>query len=316
MILLFSEETDITTNIVIDWLDYFKQEWIRINENQHIAFFEIEGKIYFDINNKRISFDKIKSVWYRRSVFTIKPFKSNNEGLNVFLSEERYWYEDYINYKIKQKAVGIHRRSMNINKLIVSDIAKKIGFLTPKSYIVTDRAMLPNNKDLITKTINGNGLIEYSKNITSQLFTKQITKNNIPNKFGISYVQEQIDKKYELRIFYLRGEMWAMAIFSQSDPKTKVDFRHYNRKKPNRTVPYSLPDKLKFKIRSLMCELNIDTGSIDIIVDKDMKYYFLEVNPVGQFGMVSYPCNYNIEKRIAEILSYEITTYKKSCKRK
>ena len=29
---------------------------------------------------------------------------------------------------------------------------------------------------------------------------------------------------------------------------------------------------------------------------------FLEVNPVGQFGMVSLPCNYQLEKRIAQYL--------------
>jgi hypothetical protein len=29
---------------------------------------------------------------------------------------------------------------------------------------------------------------------------------------------------------------------------------------------------------------------------------FLEINPVGQFGMVSHPCNYYLEKRIAQNL--------------
>jgi D-alanine-D-alanine ligase-like ATP-grasp enzyme len=44
---------------------------------------------------------------------------------------------------------------------------------------------------------------------------------------------------------------------------------------------------------------NLDCGSIDLIYSTDEKYYFLEVNPVGQFGMVSYPCNYQLEKKIA-----------------
>jgi hypothetical protein len=30
--------------------------------------------------------------------------------------------------------------------------------------------------------------------------------------------------------------------------------------------------------------------------------YFLEVNPAGQFGMVSTPCNYYLEEKIAEVL--------------
>lgn len=31
-------------------------------------------------------------------------------------------------------------------------------------------------------------------------------------------------------------------------------------------------------------------------------FYFLEINPVGQFGMVSGPCNYKIEKLIAKYI--------------
>ena len=306
MVLLFSEKSDITTNLVIDWLDYFGEEWLRINENENIEFFEVDGKIFFEIRNKQILFDEVKSVWYRRSTFKVQRFKSGNEGLNIYLSEEQYWYEDYINYKIKQKAIGICNKQMNVNKLIVNDIAKKIGFFIPKAYILTKKDMLPNNKKIITKTINGNGFIEYTENIVSQLFTKEITMDSVVSKFGMSYFQEEIDKKYELRIFYLRGEMWAMAIFSQNDEQTKVDFRHYNRERPNRTVPFSLPNELKVKINTLMDKMNLDTGSIDIIVDKDMKYYFLEINPVGQFGMVSFPCNFNIEKRIAEILAHGI----------
>ena len=49
-----------------------------------------------------------------------------------------------------------------------------------------------------------------------------------------------------------------------------------------------------------MDQLNLDSGSIDIIYSTNKEYVFLEVNPIGQFGMVSSPCNYYIEKRIAQ----------------
>ena len=48
--------------------------------------------------------------------------------------------------------------------------------------------------------------------------------------------------------------------------------------------------------------LNLDCGSIDMILTPKNEYVFLEVNPIGQFGMTSYPCNFQLEKRIAEIL--------------
>jgi glutathione synthase/RimK-type ligase-like ATP-grasp enzyme len=48
-----------------------------------------------------------------------------------------------------------------------------------------------------------------------------------------------------------------------------------------------------------MSQLEMTTGSIDLIVDNDETYYFLEVNPVGQFGFISNWCNAIIEREIA-----------------
>src|SRR5688500_5360277 len=90
-----------------------------------------------------------------------------------------------------------------------------------------------------------------------------------------------------------------MAIFSQSDEQTKTDFRKYNEKKPNRYVPFKLPDEIDQKIKLLFKKIDLNTGSVDLIVDKDDNYFFLEINPVGQFGMVSDPCNYFLEKNVA-----------------
>jgi D-alanine-D-alanine ligase-like ATP-grasp enzyme len=93
-----------------------------------------------------------------------------------------------------------------------------------------------------------------------------------------------------------------MAIFSQMDDKTNTDFRKYNIKKPNRNIPFQLPKSIEKKLWQFMQELELNTGSIDIVVDKSNNYYFLEVNPIGQFGMVSFPCNYLLEKKVAEHL--------------
>lgn len=115
-------------------------------------------------------------------------------------------------------------------------------------------------------------------------------------------ISKKIDKLFEVRVFYLAGEFYSMAIFSQEDTQTETDFRNYNLTDPNRTVPFILPDKIRQKLSLLMNKLDLNSGSIDIIVSKELKFYFLEINPIGQFGMVSYPCNYYLEKSFANIL--------------
>jgi glutathione synthase/RimK-type ligase-like ATP-grasp enzyme len=111
-----------------------------------------------------------------------------------------------------------------------------------------------------------------------------------------------VEKEYELRVFALAGELYAMAIFSQSDPQTRTDFRRYNREKPNRTVPFRLAPETAERIRRLLADLGLETGSLDLLQARDGRELFLEVNPVGQFGMVSKPCNYHLERKVAELL--------------
>ena len=71
---------------------------------------------------------------------------------------------------------------------------------------------------------------------------------------------------------------------------------------PIRYIPYKLPLNIEKKLLKLVDHFNYTTGSIDIIKSIDGDYIFLEFNSVGQFGMTSKPCNYFLEKKIAEYL--------------
>ena len=90
-----------------------------------------------------------------------------------------------------------------------------------------------------------------------------------------------------------------MAIFSQNDAQTQIDFRNYNLNKPNRYVPYKLPKLIETKLLKLMNVHKLNNGSIDLILNSKGEYVYLEVNPVGQFSFLSNSCNYHIEKLIA-----------------
>lgn len=191
---------------------------------------------------------------------------------------------------------------MNKNKIDILNLAVEVGLKIPDTIIANNFDRIRTN-DYITKPLdNGTSFIHDNRKYT--IFTTIISKIN--RKFIPSLIQEKIEKKYEIRTFYLDGECYSMAIFSQNDKQTQVDFRQYNYSKPNRNIPYKLPLEIEEKLKKLMDGLQLKTGSIDIIKGIDGEYYFLEVNPVGQFGMTSKPCNYNLEKKIYEkLISYE-----------
>jgi D-alanine-D-alanine ligase-like ATP-grasp enzyme len=94
-----------------------------------------------------------------------------------------------------------------------------------------------------------------------------------------------------------------MAIFSQNDPKTQIDFRNYNNENPNRNIPFKLPKKIEKKLKKIIKIKQLDSCSIDLIVTPENEFVFLEINPQGQFEWISYYCNYHIEKKIANHIS-------------
>jgi glutathione synthase/RimK-type ligase-like ATP-grasp enzyme len=157
---------------------------------------------------------------------------------------------------------------------------------------------------IITKAIS-DGTAFYLGTRRYIIYTEAVGTEEIaalPATFLPTLVQECLDKEYELRVFYLAGVCHPMVIFSQRDPQTSVDFRRYNMRKPNRCVPYRLRPETEQQVRALMDELGLSTGSLDLVKTVDGRMVFLEVNPVGQFGMVSKPCNYYLDKAVAEHL--------------
>jgi ATP-GRASP peptide maturase of grasp-with-spasm system len=196
------------------------------------------------------------------------------------------------------------------NKLIHTIMAKEAGLDVPGSLICSSQKELTAffnqyPKGIISKPISDSFTL-HEQDRAYLLFTNVVTQKDIielPETFAPTLFQQKIEKTCELRVFYLKGQVYAMAIFSQNDDKTKVDFRRYNKEKQNYRVPFNLPLNIKQKLKKFMRFANLDCGSIDIVYSQDGRYYFLEVNPVGQFAMVSIPCNYHLGQKIALELS-------------
>ncbi|WP_291123264.1 grasp-with-spasm system ATP-grasp peptide maturase, partial [Flavobacterium sp. UBA6046] len=258
------------------------------------------------------------SAWYRRW--------SDNDHLNkLFLSPMSHEHFQMINqvsgfdigdirnFFIKQLNVNTwlsDPRYVNVNKLTVLKLANAEQIDIPDSIICSDLESLRNFKgtrEIITKDIS-NPYYFYIDGYRIASYTTEITNTTLetlPQTFAPSLFQELIEKEYEVRSFYLAGKFFSMAIFSQKDEKTRIDFRNYNGKVPNRTVPYQLDAGLEDKLRRVFEKLNLNSGSVDLIKSKAQKMVFLEINPIGQYGMTSGPCNYNLDKEIAEFLINE-----------
>lgn len=320
------EDGDFSSFTVADWIEYFNKDCILINDhNSDVSIKNIlstinNSEIEIEIDNQLIvNLNDITAYYWRRGMLENKinrneiTTKVNNTEIEQIFNYHFYDnYKkslEYLDYSLEGKHSVGSKHNQDINKMYALDCAKRSGLKIPDTLITNNKEQLVNffNKysRIISKPITNNIDFEIEDKVLFANYTEEVTKEDIHilnDLFYPTLFQEYIEKKCEIRVFVLKGKCYSMAIFSQLDEQTRIDFRNYNTIKPNRNVPFQLPELIENSIIGFMKEIKQDTGSIDLIMKENNEFVFLEVNPVGQFGMVSGPCNYYIEKRIAEYL--------------
>ena len=321
-ILIISQSMfEVTTNKICDWLTHYNIDYIRLNVdevfNPELFHYDIDIKnnhfyLYDKRMQKQIDLSGIKIAWCRRFIYNFsdkfsyeEDFSYNSLLFSKFLTAEvnKFLHIIYRSFPNIQW-FDSYKDILKIDKIEVLTIAQSIGLLIPDSYITNNYSYInkllnDKNENLITKPLGETTGFREDKNDSGLYITyTQEVKSSVDFDFLPSLFQKKIIKKMEIRTFYNHGKCYSMAIFSSKNQKTKIDFRKYDWKYPNRSIPYQLPVDIEIKLDKLMKELSLTSGSLDILLDHNNNYYFLEVNPVGQFGMVSAPCNYNLEKEV------------------
>lgn len=335
MHLIFSEKIDFSTNRVIDWLSYYDQEYEKFigpsNNKDHFSFDDktiaftfggLHKKDNHHIADKTANTLDINSVWFRRPNHNTQSFYSDFEYhgtypkniLRYALKQRADVFWEYLGYKLETQIHQGSFKTFELNKPIVMQEAERLGLNVPKTLITNSKEELKTffnscNQKIITKSLH-EIIPEYkhpTEDTNTQLSFHQYTTlidnlNDTPNIFAPSLFQECIDKEYEIRTIFLNGVCYSACIFSQLNEHTKIDMRNRDANTPTRYIPYQLDISIENSITALMEQLGLDYGAIDIVKGIDGHYYFLEINPVGQYGDVSMQCNYYLNKKIAEHL--------------
>lgn len=326
VVLILSEEKDHSTHKVMDWLVSMNENVVRINNEDEVHFYDYvfdDTKIDFRIRVRQeidLAYSQIKSYWYRRGNFHFPIKKLAYE--EVSFSKP---LEDFLNFENQKINQLLHRLLIDkpsigsifhnsTNKLYNLLRARDVGLKTPATIITSKKKELiefftRHHGAIISKAI-GEGISEVMTKENASLEGYASTMEwshlqELPKRFFPTLFQERLEKKWEIRTFYLDGEYYSSAIFSQSDPQTKVDFRRYNTQKENRTPPFKLPTAVNEKLKKFMLATNMNSGVVDMVYTSNGEFYFLEVNPVGQFDQISVPCNYYLEEIIAKKLQLQ-----------
>lgn len=316
MILIISNSiAEPTTDMVIDWLIKQNASFFRINTDDIYSF--NKKNIYSFSDNKLVIGDAVidtndvKVIWYRRwydyDGLPVKPKNQVERQLRHELISEINSFLYFIQHLFSDKIwLCSPLANLTHNKLNTIKAARKNGLMVPETLLTNSKEELLQfkslHKDIITKPIadptiyidaRGDGYKSYTDVLSDKLL------NKLPEYFYLSLFQKKVESAYEIRSFFLDGEIFSTAILNSETIDIKLSVRTQTDMVMS---SYNLPESVKNGVRLTMQQVGLNTGSFDMIRDKNGQYYFLEVNPVGQFTGYGQPCNYYLEKRVADWL--------------
>lgn len=313
-VLIITDNLDFVTDNVINWIISFKKEVYRYTFDDFLK----SSKISYDLNGKKklnmiVDGKTIESGWLRKETENYERlydlekefgFKDGYEFFKFLKKETTVSKQIFLNYKNIRWLCDY--KSINVNKIEVLEIAQQSGLKIPTTFVTNNIMSLSNLikkykiEKFIVKSVGENLSVVYKNKTSIFQPVKSFTIDNIkefPSHFLPTLFQEYIDKQVDLRIFFINDYFYSMAIDSKSTDSRLTDDN-------TRYFPYKLPETIERNLSNIMKKLNLNYGSIDLVVDKNNNYFFLEVTPTGEYSFLSNNCNYEIEEKIAKYLCY------------
>ena len=325
MILVFTNKSDAHPTNVIKYLVSWGVPIFRLNTECLLSDYDFswwcdERGCDFYIKNKKNGLclfgHQITAIWDRRPVEpNMLPIRYKDRKTNKFLREEASGFLRFLRYYLRDVySIGsiVEDRPAS-SKMLQLSVARKFGMRIPNtSFANTKEAFFPllqKHEDISLKPIDANGFftddgmeyIFYSRKAKSSEIMAQPDE---AFEQTASFLQNYIDKKYELRITVCNEDVVACKIDSQSldDDKGKIDWRQgYDYGLKQDIV--AIPDNVKQFCIEFLKEMHLNFGCFDFIVTPDDDYVFLECNPNGQWLWIELATGYDISKIIAKNLA-------------
>ena len=330
MILIISNKGDIHCNPVIKHFVERGDPFFRLNTDALLADYEIsfsikeevaQLEIFNKINKKSLELAEVKSIWERRPVSPEIP-EHNNLQIGSVLDEEASEFVRWLRYYfVNERSIGssVWDRP-NESKLrqmrVASDIIKEydLDIKLPPTCITNLKSELVKlatlHDQVVVKPI-GSDAIELDEKYEMPFVSRKLSSDEIEKiaeddiSLCPTFVQNYIEKKYELRVTAVGSQFFCCKIESQLLPegKGKEDWREgYDHGLPQTWIPMP-PDLAEF-CHLYLESINSSFGCFDFIMDKKGFYFFLECNPNGQWMWMEEDIGIPISEAIANYLAF------------
>lgn len=304
--LVVSSTIDYSSDLICYELERRGQSYLRINRDRfsqyEIIYSLEENCLKILINNQlyKITPEHLKSIYFRAPVF-LRTGKSYSLEEQLYRSQWSSFIRNLIIFdeaKWLNHPVSIYQAE---NKLFQLKVAKEYGLDVPETFVCNaipqginlDRRYIVKSLDTALFYENGKEMFTY----TNILSGHELINSKI--KYAPVIIQECLDEKTDIRVTVIDNQLFAVSILKQG-LQIEGDWRQTP---PDelRYIHIDLPIDIREKILAFMKGLKLLFGGIDLALVNG-KYYFIEVNPTGEWGWLVSTTNLPIDKAIVDCL--------------
>jgi hypothetical protein len=245
-----------------------------------------------------IQLDDVQSVWWRRPRPCGVPVSTSASDDSYRQAECDSFIQGLL-LSLPVRWVNDPRAERTANRKIVQlRAAQQLGLAVPETLITNEpeeaRAFIESRPHaVICKRVGTTRDFSPTRIVTERDMTRLNSIRSSPTIF-----QDYIEADADLRIAWVGGHECTVRIDSQSGTgrvdsrlDSSVDFS-----------PCELPRSVGAALSELMASLGLIFGVIDIRLGADGQYYFLEVNPQGQFAYMQIKTGMPIFEPLADLL--------------
>lgn len=323
MIFIVTNKEDVHPTPVIEHLNARNQPVFRLNTEALLTDYEFnwwcdEKGTDFRIKNVHNGLEvyghDIHSVWERRPTLPTELMYRNCAEIDKHNLEEVGGFLSFLLYYISNKfSIGHHLYDRSAaSKMLQLKIAQTLGMNVPTTCFSNRKADIisfAQKYEYITlKPIEVDNLwlggedeyVFYTQKVKSSLLSEQPEEAFSQT---VSYVQNYIEKAFELRITVVCDKCFGCKIDSQimDEDKGRVDWRQGYDYGLKHEV-FDLPDYVQDFCRKFLSKMHLNFGCFDFIVTTENEYVFLECNPNGQWLWIEHQTGIKISEAIAEAL--------------
>lgn len=266
-------------------------------------------------HESKIRLQDVTHCWYRKPSLPDLREIFEDEGHIAFAEQEsrsllKWLYESFskevkwLNHPIRLNAAR--------SKVLQLAVACDLGLKVPRTITTNDPQEVTNlleNGPAALKTFGPNGYVTKTQKGSQLrgLYTKRISKDAAGDieavRFCPVYMQEYIEKQYELRVTVVGQEVFACAIYSQEIEATRCDWRHPSHVLDLKHEACILPAQLTSQLIRFLERFGLNFGAFDLVVTPGGDYVFLECNPNGQWHWIEELTNMSITGAIIDFFS-------------